>query len=96
MAFAVIATWTAKPGEADYVKEVIREMTPGNRAEGKNLAFFAQVSEEDPNTIVLYERYTDATGYDEHKATEPFQARVLGDIIPRLASRSVKTFSTLD
>jgi quinol monooxygenase YgiN len=96
MGFVVIATWTARPGEADYVAELITKLSPQNRAEPKNLAFQGQRSTDNPDVFVLYERYTDATGYDDHKATDAFQTHVVGDIIPRLESRTVATFTTLD
>lgn len=96
MGFVVIATWTAKQGEADYVAGVIAKMAPGNRAEPKNLAFQAHRSTDDPNTFALYEHYTDASGYTDHKATGAFKSHVIGDVIPRLESRTVATFTTLD
>ncbi len=96
MPFVVIATWTARPGDADYVADAIRELIPGNRAEPKNLEFHAQRSNDDPRVFVLYEQYEDAGGYDDHKATEAFQSRVVGDIIPRLESREVTTFTSLE
>ena len=96
MGFVVIATWTAKQGEADHVAKAIAKLTPGNRAEPKNLAFQGHRSTEDPNTFVLYEDYTDASGYEDHKATDAFQTHVVGDVIPRLESRAVSTFTTLD
>jgi quinol monooxygenase YgiN len=95
MGFVVIATWTAKHGEADHICQLLNEMTPGNRAEPKLLHFQAQVSEEDPNTFVLYEHYTDASGYEDHRATDAFQTRVLGEAVPSLETRSVATFTTI-
>jgi quinol monooxygenase YgiN len=95
MGFVVIATWTAKRGEADRIRQLLSDMTPGNRAEPKLLHFQAQVSEEDPNTFVLYEHYTDASGYEDHRATDAFHTRVLGEAIPNLETRSVATFTTI-
>jgi quinol monooxygenase YgiN len=93
--FVVIATWTAKHGEADRIRRLLTEMTPGNRSEPKLLHFQAQVSGEDPNTFVLYEHYTDASGYDDHRATDAFKTRVLGEAIPNLETRHVATFTTI-
>ncbi len=96
MPFVVIATWTAKPAEAEYIADALRRLTPGNRAEPKSIAFHAQRDHDDPNVFVLYEQYVDAGGYDDHKATNAFQAVVVGDIIPRLETRVVRTYTTLD
>jgi quinol monooxygenase YgiN len=96
MGHVVIATWKAKPGERDQVMRILEEMTPGNRSEPKMVHFQAQVSTTDRDTIVLYEHYTDATGYEDHRATEVFQARVLREAIPLLADRRLETFTTID
>ena len=58
--------------------------------------FHAQRSLDDPDTFVMYEQYTDASGYEDHKSTESFQSRVVGDLLPRLADRSVRSLLTLD
>jgi quinol monooxygenase YgiN len=92
----VIATWTAKPGAAEQVAAILRDMTQDNRAEPKMLHFQAQSSQTDPDTFVLYEHYTDASGYEDHRSTAAFQDKVLGTAIGLLADRKVETFSTID
>jgi quinol monooxygenase YgiN len=96
MGHVVIATWTAKPGERDRVMRILEEVTPGNRSEPKMVHFQAQVSTTDPDRIVLYEHYTDPSGYEDHRAGEAFQTRVLGEAIPLLADRHLATFTTID
>jgi quinol monooxygenase YgiN len=95
MGFVVIATWTAADGQADRIRTIIEEMTPGNRAEPKMIQFEAHVSLDDPHTFVLYEHYTDPTGYADHRATEAFRTRVVGEAIPALRARQVSTYTTL-
>ncbi|MFG2794469.1 putative quinol monooxygenase [Streptomyces sp. NPDC048419] len=96
MGHVVIATWKAKPGERDRIMTILREMTPGNRSEPKNVQFQAHVSAVDPDTFVLYEHYTDESGYEEHRATQAFQERVLGEAINLLADRKVETFMPVE
>jgi quinol monooxygenase YgiN len=96
MAFVVAATWKAKPGEADRVRQVIEKMTPLSRAEEGNVFYQAQVNPEDPETFFLYEQYTDAQAYEDHKNSEHFQKHVFGYAIDYLAERSVKTYQTID
>ncbi|AIJ24754.1 hypothetical protein [Amycolatopsis methanolica] len=48
------------------------------------------------NTFVLYEKYTDASDYEEHRATETSRSYVLGEALPELAERSVADFEVLD
>jgi len=96
MGHVVIATWKTKPGARDKVIRILEEMTPGNRGEPKTLHFQAQISTSDPDTIVLYEHYTDPSGYEDHRATEAFRTRVLGEAIELLADRKLETFTTID
>ena len=44
----------------------------------------------------LYEQYTDAQGYEDHKASEHFQRHVFGHAIEYLAERQVSTYETID
>lgn len=95
MAFVVIATWKARPGEEARIREVIARMTPLSRAEPGTLFYQAQVSPKDPLTFVLYEQYVNEAAYDAHKATPHFQEHVVARALPWLESRSVVTLETL-
>ena len=95
MTFVVVARWTARPGEAARVREVIATMTPLSRAEPGNLGYEASVDREDPDSFLLYERYTDAQAYEDHKASPHFRRHVLGHARAHLAERSVTTYETL-
>ncbi|MBY8860375.1 antibiotic biosynthesis monooxygenase [Nocardia sp. CA2R105] len=96
MSYVVIATWVAKLGEEEYVAVALAELTPGNRAEPKMLSLQAHRALDAPARFVLVETYTDADGYEEHRATQAFQARVVGDIIPRLADRDVHAYTVIE
>ncbi|OIR04149.1 autoinducer-2 (AI-2) modifying protein LsrG [mine drainage metagenome] len=96
MAFVVAATWKAKPGEEERIREVIRLMTPLSRKEPGNLSYQAQVSSRDPAKFFLYEQYTDAQAYEDHKASEYFQTHVAGYAIQYLESREVEIYETIE
>ena len=96
MAFVVTAVWKAKAGEQDKILEVIKTLTPLSRAEPKNLYYQAQVSSDDATLFFLYEQYTDAQGYEDHKASPYFQEHVFGYAIRYLETRQVTTYETID
>lgn len=96
MAYVVAAIWKAKQGEEKRILDVIKTMTPLSRAEPKCLYYQAHVSPEDPTTFFLYEQYSDAQGYADHKATEHFQKHVFGYAIEYLAQRQVSTYETIE
>lgn len=96
MAFVVVATWKAEPGAEERITKIIELITPLSRAEEKNLFFSGQVDPDEPATFLLYEQYTDASGYADHRETPHFRRHVLGEAIPLLAAREVRTFTTID
>ena len=96
MAFVVAAIWKAKTGEEGKILDVIKTMTPLSRAEPQCLYYQAQVSPEDPTTFFLYEQYTDAQGYEDHKASDHFQKHVFGYALEYLETRQVNTYETID
>lgn len=88
----VIAQYHCKPGLADQVGALLGELTAATRQEKKNLAYDFYRSVQDPDRFVILEQYTDASGLDEHRASEHFQRLGFGTIIPMLVSRDVSSF----
>ena len=84
------------PRRGGALRTVIETMTPLSRAEPGNLFYQAQVDPADPEIFFLYEQYTDAQAYEDHKNTPHFQENVFGYILEYLAERSVKTYETID
>jgi quinol monooxygenase YgiN len=96
MAFVVAATWKARPGEEGRILGIIKVMTPLSRREPGNLVYQAQVSSQDPTRFLLYEQYTDARAYEDHKASQHFQQHVVGHALAYLEAREVSTYQTID
>jgi quinol monooxygenase YgiN len=96
MAYVVAATWKAKPGQEDRVAELVRAMRPLSQAEDKNLFYEVHQDPEDPRTFFLYEQYVDESGFEAHRASEHFQAYVVGEALPLLETRSVAIYRTLE
>ncbi|VWC56229.1 putative quinol monooxygenase [Burkholderia lata] len=88
----VIAHFHAKPGNGDRVIELLAELAPLTRAEPKNLDYAYFRSPEDPDHVVILERYRDADGLDVHRETPHFQRIGFGAIIPLLDRREVSSY----
>lgn len=88
----VIAHYTAREGEGERVLELLAQLTAASRSEPGNLAYDYYRNAEDPNHIVLLERYTDVDAFAAHRASEHFQRIGFGQIIPLLASRVVEEY----
>ncbi|MDQ3938749.1 MAG: antibiotic biosynthesis monooxygenase [Chloroflexota bacterium] len=96
MAYVVAATWRAKEGEEERIREIIETITPLSRAEPACRFYQAHRSPEDARLFFLYEQYDDEAGYEAHMATEHFEKYVRGDAIPRLESRDRAFYVTMD
>lgn len=88
----VIAHYHVKPGLGDQVGALLVELTEATRRESKNLAYAFYRSPQDPDRYVILEQYADASGLDEHRASEHFQRLGFGTIIPMLVSREVTSY----
>ena len=87
MTVVLAVTWVAREGESDAVAGLLRQLMPLSRAEPGCLQYDAHRDPDDPNRFFLFERYADEAALEAHGASAHFQELVLGDAVPRLASR---------
>ena len=87
----VIAHFHARPATATAWSHCSRARAL-TRAEPKNLDYAYFRSPEDPDHIVILERYRDADGLDVHRETPHFQRIGFGAIIPLLDRREVSSY----
>ena len=84
----LIARWTVPSEHRDTVLEALARMTTEVTAnEPGCLLYHSNISNDDPNVIVLYERYTDGEALEIHREAEHFKSIVLGEIVPLLSNR---------
>jgi (4S)-4-hydroxy-5-phosphonooxypentane-2,3-dione isomerase len=95
MSFVVVATWQARPGEEERIREVLRLMTSASVEEPGCRLYQAQVSLEDPARFLLYEQYADRKAFDDHKASAHFQRHVVGHAVKYLEAREVSMYETI-
>ena len=95
MAFVVAASWNAKPGEEEKIRDVIKTMTPLS-AKNRGIFITSPGVTQNPTKFFLYEQYTSAQAYEDHRATEHFQKHIVGYALALLASREVATYETID
>jgi quinol monooxygenase YgiN len=97
MAYVVAATWIAKEGAADRIKEILELLTPLVREnEPGNLFYQAHVSPSDPNVFFIYEQYADEAAFEAHRQTSYFNEHVVNSAFGYLADRSAAFYRTLD
>jgi (4S)-4-hydroxy-5-phosphonooxypentane-2,3-dione isomerase len=85
----VHAKWQVKEGKLDAVLQLMKEAGEKSVQEEGNLFYKLHQSQEDQNTIILYEGYVDANAVDVHRNSEHFQNIVLEQVVPLLENREV-------
>lgn len=83
----VFAIWKVKEGHIETVLDALKTVREKSVKESGNLFYKIHTSNEDVNTIVLVEGYTDEAAVTYHKNTAHYQDLVTGKIIPLLEKR---------
>ena len=92
----VFAKWQVKEGKLDIVLKLMAEVAKKSTEEKGNLFYKIHQSNAEPNTLILFEGYTDESAVDEHRNSAHFQNLVIGNIIPNLENREVILASQLN
>jgi len=87
---ALIVHYQAKPGMGDEVAALLARHTAATRAEPGNLDFVALRGTEDPDSFVLYERYSSTDAFKAHQASPHFEGIAVAQIRPLLADRRLE------
>lgn len=92
----LVAKYHVKEGNVDAVIEALREMAPlVAKHEPDCSLYFANRSQDDPNLILLYERYTDMDAIAAHRETPHFKEIIEGRIVPLLENREREFFDAV-
>jgi quinol monooxygenase YgiN len=87
---AIVVYYQAMEGKGDEVAALLARHTAATRAEPGNLDFVALRSTGDPDSFVLYERYSSADAFEAHQASPHFEGIAVAQIRPLLSNRTVE------
>lgn len=96
MAFVCSATWIAKSGEEQTVRNALEKLSPASRDEPGNLYYQAYQGPDEPNVFRIFEVYTDEAAFKAHGTYPHFEQWALGQAIPALETRQRDFYETLD
>jgi (4S)-4-hydroxy-5-phosphonooxypentane-2,3-dione isomerase len=96
MTYVVIATWRAREGEEDAVREILRTLAPLTLSEPACRMYIAQQDRADSRTFVIYEQYDDEAGLQAHRESAHFKEHVLGDAVNRLEERHARFYEIVE
>lgn len=94
--FHVVAKYGAKQGMTEDVLGLLAQMAAATRREPGNVSYDFYRGLEDPTQIVILESYHDAEDFDRHRESHHFLDVGVRQIIPRLVSRHVSTYTSED
>ena len=87
---ALIVHYQALARRGDEVAALLARHTAATRAEPGNLDFVALRGTEDPDSFVLYERYSSTDAFKAHQASPHFEGIAVAQIRPLLAERRLE------
>jgi quinol monooxygenase YgiN/predicted GNAT family acetyltransferase len=88
----VIAHYTVTFGNELEVASLLHQFVDATRAEPGTLSSAVYRQLDDERDLVLLERYASLEALNAHRATAHYQDLLLGQVVPRLDSRSVEIY----
>jgi quinol monooxygenase YgiN len=84
------------PGEERAeIAETLRALAEASRQEPGCVNYIPHQVEDDPDTVVLYEQYTDDKALAAHRASAHFQKLAIGILFQRMRDRTVENLTAL-
>lgn len=94
--FHVVAKYGAKQEMTEDVLGFLAQMAAATRREPGNVSYDFYRGLEDSTQIVILESYHDAQDFDRHRESQHFLDLGVRQIIPRLVSRHISTYTSVD
>ncbi|HEY0182435.1 MAG TPA: antibiotic biosynthesis monooxygenase family protein [Rhodopila sp.] len=91
----VVARWTAAPGQAGKVAEILNRFLPQAQAEPGVRWFQIARATEDVGQFLFYELFADEAAFAAHSMSEHFRTLILGEALPLLADRQRMQYTLL-
>jgi|GEM_PF-228837 len=91
----VVATWEAKPGEADKVAAILDQFLPEAQREDGVKLFLISRAKDDPAQFLFYELFRDEAAFKAHQDSAHFKTYIAGQALPLLAKRERMQYELL-
>jgi quinol monooxygenase YgiN len=84
----------AQEDRAD-IAESLRRLAEASRGEPGCVSYVPHQVEDDPDSVVIYEQYTDSKAMAAHRETPHFKQHAVGVLYQRMRERSVENLVAL-
>ena len=85
----VFAKWKIRPGELENVLLILKELKANSIQERGNLFYQVHQDTSDPNTLILFEGYSNDSALTLHRNAGYYIQAVVEEVRPLLADREV-------
>src|SRR5215831_5893594 len=83
------AKWKVRPGQLEDVLLILKELKAKSIQEKGNLFYQVHQDNSDPNTLILFEGYSDASALTLHRNAEYYKKAVVEKVPTLLMNREV-------
>ena len=83
------------PEDRAEIKDAVRILTEESRREPGCVTYVPHHSEDDPDTIVIYEQYRDENALAAHRDSPHFKKYGVGGLLQKMKQRSMKNLIAL-
>ena len=80
------------PEDRDEIAELLRKLTAASRQESGCVTYIAHHLEGNPDSVMIYEQYTDKAAEDAHRQSEHFNRYAVGGLYQKMLERSREDF----
>jgi len=84
------------PEDRAEMAEAVRILAVESRREPGCVSYIPHTSEEDPDTIVIYEQYRDEEALTAHRETPHFKKHAVGGLFQKMKERSLENLVALN
>jgi quinol monooxygenase YgiN len=84
------------PEDRAEMAEAARILAAESRREPGCVSYIPHHSEEDPDTIVIYEQYRDENALAAHRETPHFKKHAVGGLFQKMKDRSLENLVALN
>ena len=83
------------PEDRAEIKDAVRILTEESRREPGCVTYVPHHSEDDPDTIVIYEQYRDESALAAHRDSPHFKKYGVGGLLQKMKQRSMENLIAL-
>lgn len=93
--FVVTAFWETNPGEEEAIAAIVSRFAPQARQEPGVVTFVIHRSRSEPSRFFFYEVFRDEAAFGAHQQTAHFKELIVGQALPKLATRERAQYAIL-